>query len=103
MQRLIWGQHLRRVHFKLTGQYPTNACPLCGQVDVQDHFLRYPTLNRSRKYVELRNQMIHQANSRGITYHMINTVAKMIVGKEVTSDKIPKHAQGIYSEQEDIS
>ena len=48
MRRVVWGNHPTRAHLKITGQYPTSICPLCGGQDARDHFMCCTLINSSR-------------------------------------------------------
>ena len=36
MRRIVWGHHPNRAHLKVTGQYPTIMCLLCGKTETRD-------------------------------------------------------------------
>ena len=102
MRRLVWGHHPTRTHLKVTGQYPTSICPLCGEQDARDHYMRCITINLSRQYKQLRDEKRHLASKYGFPDLMVNTVAKLMEGETIREEQIPSHAREVYRDQETI-
>ena len=102
MRRIIWGHHPTRSHLKLTGQYPTSMCPLCGETDTRDHFIQCSRINNDIQNKKIRDEMRHTANRKGVPDHLINTLTAVMSGLEPEWERIPFHAREIYKEQETI-
>lgn len=102
MRRIIWGHHPTRSHLKITGQYHTSMCPLCGETDMRDHVFCCQTINSSRLYKEIRDERRHFARYNGLPYYMINTVTTVLKGRNIESNKTPTNMKNIYTEQAEI-
>ena len=53
LMRVVWGHHPTKTHLKLTGQHPSDMCPLCGKIDRSEHFFQCKNLNQDKKYKTL--------------------------------------------------
>ena len=102
LMRIVWGHHPTRAHLKITGQHPSEICPLCGHHDQSDHFIHCTPLNASRGYKSIRDAMRHQANSRGSPDHFTNLIAELMTGDHSSATDPPRFATSIYLEQGEI-
>lgn len=102
LRKILWNHHPTMCHMKITGQRPSNRCPICGEPDRKDHFLACEGLNKSREYKILRDEMRHKARADGMPDHMVNTTAHVLSGREIMTEDVPRHAREVYREQEEI-
>lgn len=102
LKRIVWGHHPTKAHLKLTGQYPTSSCPLCGEDDTSEHFIVCVKLNASPAYKTLRDKMRHQANAKGAPDHLINLISGAMIGDLSSTEHPPRFAKKIYKAQHEV-
>ena len=73
---------------------------MCGEKYSSEHFLSCNTVNESKGYQVVRDEMRHRENARCAPDHMINTMARIMIGQGVNIEKIPTHARRVWKNQE---
>ena len=82
-------------------RHPSSTCPLCNELDDDEHFLHCERVNKLPEYQALENKMRHRAHGRGMPDHLINTITGTMKGvvkspkRQRREQRKPYTAQGI--------
>ena len=87
---------------KMTRQHPSATCPLCGEMEILDHFLGCTVINGEGAYKALRDEMRHQANKIGTPENAINMIAQIMEGKDEDERPLNTLGRKAFRDQDEI-
>ena len=80
VKKLLWRQHPTRARLKSRKECKTNRCPLCGEIDHDEHFLACERVKNLEEYKTIVRKKIANAEEINLPQHLIEFVEQLMNG-----------------------
>ena len=99
LRKLLWKHHPTRQRLYAQKRYPSPICPLCEEVDDDEHFLRCVRVNESPECQALETKLRHRAHGKGMPDHLIDTITETMKGVEKSPRRQRRERRKPYTAQ----
>ena len=88
VQKMIWGENPCSVKLCRDGKITDDKCPLCGEVDTKDHFLKCNIVQTSEKRGQIIGNVRTKMRNRGTNPFLAQWVEEGMSGKDPILEKV---------------